>query len=154
MGILVSPAYVDEDANGVILTKNIVDKTGPGFYVSIQVGNTPVTNPPPGIRSEEDLVYWDLNNPVKPFMFKQLQKSNLKIGNTPPPAKILTQAYADALGAALAVAHKHFMKLNEEEEHADKFALDLEFRIHRLDGQPPRIFLKQARPYAEPKREE
>ena len=48
MGMLISPGYPDELANGVAVTRNINQpQLGPGFYINTQLGEEAVTNPNP-----------------------------------------------------------------------------------------------------------
>ena len=52
MGVLVHRAFPDEQANGVLVTRNLADPLTDGIYVNVQKGEESVTNPLAGITPE------------------------------------------------------------------------------------------------------
>ena len=56
MGVIAHPSYQDEYANGVAVSKNLIDPNWMGYYVNAQVGEDLVTNPTADAIPEEFLV--------------------------------------------------------------------------------------------------
>ena len=54
MGVLIEPAFTNERANGVAISRNILDPIyGDASYFNAQAGEASVTNPAPGVTSEQ-----------------------------------------------------------------------------------------------------
>ena len=134
MGICGSRSFPDEEANGVLITRNIIDPFAAGYYVNVQLGEISVTNPEDGSTPEAFSI---LPNPgggvqVAPIYFSSLS----------PDKSILSVAEVEALYAVSKKAQKHFAQLYGQDAYF--FALDIEFKF----DEPNRtVYLKQARPY-------
>ncbi len=137
MAILVSPAFKDELANGVAVTRNIVNpQLGPGLYINTQLGEEAVTNPSPDVVPEELLIQTG-----KSLSLKYLKCSTLK-----KDGPILSDAEMLTLGQYLVKLHTHFKSVMDPRGKNPNFAIDAEFKLANRNGQRV-IVLKQARPY-------
>ena len=134
MGVAVHPAFPDERANGVIVTRNLSDPTVAGFYVNVQAGEVPVTNPADGSTPE---VFVIVERPGGGVQVVRQRLSSLS-----PAAPLMTDAEVQALYTAAWRVQQHFAPLYEVDP--DGFALDLEFKLH---GPERKLVIKQARPY-------
>lgn len=134
MGVAVHPAFPDERANGVIVTRNLSDPTVAGFYVNVQAGEVPVTNPADGSTPE---VFVIVERPGGGVQVVRQRFSSLS-----PDAPLMTDAEVQALYTAAWRVQQHFAPLYEVDP--DGFALDLEFKLH---GPERKLVIKQARPY-------
>jgi len=134
MGICASRSFPDEEANGVIITRNIIDPFAAGFYVNVQLGEISVTNPEDGSTPEAFSI---LPNPGGGIQVAPIYYSNLSPGKA-----IMSESEVSALYSASKAAQKHFAKLYGEDPYY--FALDMEFK---LDDPDRKVYLKQARPY-------
>src|SRR5262249_223684 len=60
MGVLVHPASLSEEANGVAVSRNILDRNrGDMYYINVQAGEASVTNPAPGIATDQLTYSWN-----------------------------------------------------------------------------------------------
>lgn len=143
MAMLVHRSFPDEDSNGVALTANPFDQSGlePAFFVNVQVGETSVVQPPPGVTTESFLYYHD--RPDQPVTF--ISRSSLVAnGQT-----VLTTAQTRELGQALARLRAFFTPLYAPRA-GDAYvwwAMDVEFKFDTTPGEAQRLYIKQARPY-------
>jgi pyruvate, water dikinase len=128
MGCAVNQAFVDELANGVLITQNIVDPATFGMYVNVQRGEASVTNPEGGALPEAFSILADADYQVARSRFSSLS----------PDEPILTRDEIKALYDAGALAQSHFSKL-----YGRSVVLDIEFKL----TPEHRIVFKQARPY-------
>ena len=143
MAVLVSPAYPDEVANGVGVSKNIVDpKLGPGVYLNIQKGSEAVTNPNPDITPDQILVLLKKDSAQKTkYTLKYLKYSSLT--KTEP---VLPYAEVEKIVDYLLELQKHFVKLYHPKNDNPQFALDVEFKVDTQEGSR-KVHYKQARPF-------
>jgi phosphoenolpyruvate synthase/pyruvate phosphate dikinase len=68
MAVLMTPAYVDELANGVAVTANIFDPrpgAEDGFYVNAQLGDASVVLPDPGVTADQFLLFFFHSSPAR-----------------------------------------------------------------------------------------
>lgn len=137
MGVAVHPSFPDEQANGVMLTVNVADPTVAGFYVNVQKGEIPVTNPVDGAVPE---VFSIVEAPGGGVQVIRQRFSTLS-----PDVPLMTDAEVAALYAAAAKIQRHFAPLYDADPFS--FALDLEFKLH---GPSRALVIKQARPYHDP----
>jgi phosphoenolpyruvate synthase/pyruvate phosphate dikinase len=136
MGVLVHPAYLSELANGVAISRDILDPIrADQYYVNVQFGEASVTNPAPGVTSEEFVVRWAW--PGHPITYSS--RSSLLEG------QVLTQAEVDQLIRYLSRIHAHFQPLIDPQGENRWFAMDIEFK---LESSTRRLIVKQARPYS------
>ncbi|TNF36003.1 MAG: hypothetical protein EP329_05660, partial [Deltaproteobacteria bacterium] len=134
MGVAVHPAYTDEQANGVLITRNLADPTIEGFYVNVQEGEVAVTNPESGVVPE---VFTIVGSPAGGVQVIRQRFSSLS-----PDAPLLSTAEVARLYLAAAQIRDHFAPLYGE--RPDQFAVDIEFKFH---GPDRALAIKQARPY-------
>jgi pyruvate,water dikinase len=142
MALLVHPSFPSEEVNGVALTNNPFDRQGlePAFYVNAQVHEFSVVQPPPGTTPESFLHYFNVQN--RPVSY--LSESNL----VAPGERVLSAAQIDELGTALDAIHRFFTRAYAPAAGASSWwAMDVEFKFDGEDGEAPRLFVKQARPY-------
>jgi len=145
MALLVHYNFPDEEANGVAVTSNIFDATGvdPAFYVNVQYGgDVEVVAPPPGVTSDEFLYFF--NEPNQPVTY--LTHSSL----IPKGQTVLTATQIHQLGLALDAIHKRFSPAyGPAAGNKGWYAMDVEFKFDddANPGQPPTLYVKQARPY-------
>jgi phosphoenolpyruvate synthase/pyruvate phosphate dikinase len=148
MAVLSHQSFPDEAANGVAITANPYDASGvdPAFYVNVQRGDdVEVVSPPPGVSSDQFLYYF--SQPNQPISF--IAHSSLVAAGT----TVLTTAQTYELGQALALLHARFsMAYGPAAGNTGWYAMDVEFKFDNEDdpSQPPRCYIKQARPYADP----
>jgi len=65
MGVLVHAAFTNERANGVGVGRNILNPIrGDQFYFNTQAGEASVTNPAPGIVTEQVIYQWPTRTPT------------------------------------------------------------------------------------------
>jgi hypothetical protein len=140
MALLVHSNFPDEEANGVAVTNNPFDPSGlsPAFYINVQTGgDAEVVAPPPGVTSDQFLSYHSLPNQPTTFI---THSSLIPTGTT-----VLTPAQVFELGVALNAIHLRFAPAYSS---GAWYAMDVEFKFDDDgDGQTPRLFIKQARPY-------
>lgn len=134
MGVLVHRGFPGEDANGVAITKNVIDPSRVGYYINAQHGEVSIVNPETGFAPEQ-LLY----KPFAPPEVTVLARSNLTRG-----APVMSEQEVFTLACTLKAAHARFRAHYAEVIPAAEFALDVEFKI---DGPSRRVMLKQARPW-------
>lgn len=138
MGVLVHPNYTDEQANGVAVTKNIVNPSWPGIYVNVQVGEDLVTNPEDESIPEEFLIAQ-----LNPDDWGTYEIQYVRFSNRLPEGEtVLTPDQAEELALRLAIVQSRFRSLYEA---PSSFAMEVEFKI-TVDGN---LIIKQARPWLE-----
>ncbi len=135
MAVLVSTAYPQEVANGVLITQNIADPTVYGMYVNVQAGEIAVTNPEPDTMPEIFTII--------PAPGGGVQVSRQRFSSLSPNVPVMTEKEISALYDAGRKARSHFAKLYGVDEAT--FALDIEFKLF---GPERKLILKQARPYS------
>jgi hypothetical protein len=141
MGILVHPATLSEEGNGVAVSRNVLDPTrGDQYYINAQIGEASVTNPAPAVSTEQ-LVY---QVDRLPPMLYQSQSSLLRALPV-PPASVLSASEARSVACALSAVHNHFRPLLDPEEENRWFAMEVEFK---LIGPARQLHVKQARPHS------
>ena len=130
-----SDSTFPERANGVCVSRNIFDPVrGDAHYVNAQTGEASVTNPAPGVTSEQ-LVYERWLAP--PITYQS--RSSLTADHVLFPPEV------EKLACYLRAAHEHFRARLDPEGKNRWFALEFEFK---LVGPERRMVIKQARPYA------
>lgn len=136
MGVLVHEAFVSERANGVAISRNLLDPTRSDiYYLNAQLGEASVTNPAPGVVTEQ-LTY--TFPPRSPPLDYQSQSS--LAGGEP----VLSLAEVEAISCGLYAIDAHFRALLDPAGEMPWFAMEAEFK---LLGPERRLLLKQARPH-------
>jgi hypothetical protein len=135
MAVLVHQAW-QEVAQGVAISRNALHATRESqFYINAQIGEASVTNPAPGVASDE-IVY---TTPPYPPKATYVARSSLSRG-----AAVLTFAEIQGLGCALAAIHQHFEPWIDPDHTNRLYAMQIEWK---LIGPERRLLVKQARPY-------
>ena len=136
MGVLVHEGFRSERANGVAISRDVLDPTrGDRYYYNVQVGEALVTNPAPGILSDE---FSYQSNGWQKYVY--YDRSTFS-----PDDPVLTEAEVIQLECNLRAVHDHFRPLLDPEQKNAWFAMDVEFK---LIGDERALLLKQARPYS------
>lgn len=137
MGVLVTPNFDNELANGVAVAKNVYDPNWPGFYVNVQVGESLVTNPDPDAIPDEFLI-----SPIgEQFEYEtQYIKRSSLLG--PNQRTVLSATQVTGLVRALEAIQEHFKEVYGKQDDP-AFAMDVEFKF---DIQAA-LVVKQARPW-------
>lgn len=137
MGVAIHPAFTDEEANGVVVTRNLADPALDGLYVNVQPGETSVTNPIDGALPEIfTLVAGAVGGPA---VIRQ------RYSSLSPDAPVLSEGEIARLGEIASEAHNRFAQLYGKDTRDPAFALEIEFK---LDHPGRSVFVKQARPFA------
>ena len=135
MAILVHQAW-KERAQGVGISRNALHATRDSqYYINAQIGEASVTNPAPGVTSDE-IVY---TPPPRQPKADYQARSSLSRGHD-----VLTFAEIQNLGCALESIHFHFRPLLDPDETNRLYAMQIEWK---LIGPERRLLVKQARPY-------
>ncbi len=137
MAVLVHQAWQSEAAQGVAISRNALDAIRDSqYYINAQVGEASVTNPAPGVTSDE-LIYTP--PPRRPKVDYQA-RSSLSRGRD-----VLSFSEIQALGCALHSVHEHYKPLVDPEGENRLYAMQIEWK---LMGSERRLLIKQARPYS------
>ncbi|HEY6527572.1 MAG TPA: PEP/pyruvate-binding domain-containing protein [Cellvibrionaceae bacterium] len=139
MAVLVHRSFPDERANGVAVGRNVLDVTRTDqFYFNIQAGEASVTNPAPGVATEELIYQWP---PRTPTLTYQSYSSLL------PDQRVITPAETRALACAVDAIQKHFRTVLDPNLQDRWFTIETEFKFLGVERQ---LLIKQARPYKMP----
>lgn len=141
MGVLVHRAFRDERANGVAISRNLLEPTrGDQYFINSQAGEASVTNPAPGIGTEQVVYQWGR----QPSLLPQSQSSLLPaLGDG--VGSVLTPSEVEAVACALRTVHRSFRPLLDPERDNRWFAMEVEFKFV---GSERKLLLKQARPHS------
>jgi hypothetical protein len=141
MGLLATPNFPAEEANGVAITNNIFDTSGlePAFYVNVQRDDYSVVLPELGFVPDAYLHFFNL--PGSPVVY--ISHSNL----IPDGETILTPVQINELGVALDAIHNFFRPAFGNEPGV-WYGMDVEFKFDDKDTPgDPQLYIKQARPF-------
>ena len=135
MAVLVHPGFPSERANGVGISRSVLDPTSENsMYINAQVGEALVTNPAPGIVADE-FEYSGITD-VRTF-----HNHSTFSPNTPVMSDDETRFLVCNLGAI----QSHFKPLLDPDDQNPWFAMDVEFK---LMGPARSLVIKQARSYS------
>jgi len=136
MAVLVHPAYKSERANGVAISRDALQPTrADRYYFNAQVGEALVTNPAPGIESDE-LTYELYRSPRVVYHGHS---------TFTPDAPVLSEAEAGFLTCNLYQIHQYFRPILDPYQENAWFAMDIEWK---LMGEGRTLAIKQARSYS------
>lgn len=142
MGILVHRSFPDEDANGVVITKNIFNRNH-AFVVNAQFKEVSVVDATPGIIHDQVIIYtFSSNN--KRYTLEYNTFSNVV---TDTSDHVMSDEELYELGDYLSIINIYFYSrvYDCKCDYAD-FGLDIEFKVDSsLENR--KIYIKQARPY-------
>lgn len=140
IAILVHEAFVSERANGVGISRNILDPLrSDQLYFNFQIGEAAVTNPAPGVTTEQVVhTPWAFGRTDVPELAYQ-GHSSLTDGPVMSPKEIRK------VSCVLESIHDHFRALLDPQQQDRWFAMDIELK---LLGDERALMVKQARPYS------
>lgn len=156
MGIQVNLSFQFEDADGVVVTKNVprdANCIGRCVYIEVQRGNEySVANPAANVKPQKVLVDVDDQDPLNTGLYQVNVMQNSNVADDTKtilphdnPNPVLTMEEIKDLSLQVMRAHIHFKPLLGAKN--DDFSLDLEFKVDREDTALRQVYLKQARPY-------
>lgn len=118
MGVLVHEAFPSERARGVGVSRNVLDPVRSDLdYINVQAGEATVTNPAPGITTEQ-ILYERYRNRIT---YRSL--SNLVEGHVLEPAEV------QELSCALYALEQHFSSVLDPNAEDPYFAVEVEFKF-------------------------
>ncbi|HEX6244186.1 MAG TPA: PEP/pyruvate-binding domain-containing protein, partial [Polyangiales bacterium] len=133
MGVLVHERYDGEAAQGVAISRNLLDVTRSDmYYVDAQHGEASVTNPAPGVSTEQLVYSWQRSPEVVYQSHSSLRRE-----------AVLSLQETRDLVCALAAIHAHFGPLLDPNGNNRTFAMQVEWKL--LPGSRA-VAIKQARP--------
>ena len=144
MGILVHRSFPDEDANGVMITRNLYNENH-GFIINVQYKEESIVFPEPGIIHDQImLLAWSVT-PGQNFMLEYLSFSNIPELNG---QTVMTNEELFELGDYGMALKRHYY---DNLPHScgcsfENFALDIEFKVDS-EVSPRKIYIKQMRPF-------
>ncbi|WP_434044311.1 MULTISPECIES: PEP/pyruvate-binding domain-containing protein [Sorangium] len=137
MAVLVHQAWQSERAQGVAISRNALDAIRDSqYYINAQIGEASVTNPAPGVTSDE-IVY---TPPPRTIKADYHARSSLSRGR-----EVLTFPEIQRLGCVLEAVHAHYRPLVDPLGENRLYAMQIEWK---LMGPERRLLVKQARPYS------
>jgi hypothetical protein len=135
MGVLVHEAFLSERANGVAISRNVLNPIrADQYYINAQVGEASVTNPAPGVTSEQ-FIYRRGRSPRVVYYARS---------SLPGGEQVLSDDEIETLACVVRVIHNGFAELLDPDGLDRWFAVDIEFK---LVGPDRELVVKQARPY-------
>lgn len=144
MGILVHRSFPDEDANGVVITKNLYN-SNPGFIVNVQFKEYSIVFPEPGVLHDQImLLTWSIV-PGQDFMIEYLTFSNIPELEGQP---VMTDEELMELGAYCRALKQHYYQNVPHDCNCSEtdFGLDIEFKVDSQVSER-KLYIKQARLY-------
>jgi hypothetical protein len=142
VAVLVHEEFGSEKANGVAVSRSLSDPNEVDvYYVNAQFGEASVTNPAPGIATEELLYRWFRDPPVV------YQSRSTFVPDRP----VMQLSEIEQLVCRLNIISAHFRPLIDPQKKQPWFAMEVEFKL-MLNPQDPngakRLVIKQTRPYS------
>lgn len=144
MGILVHRSFPDEDANGVVITRNLYNNNH-GYTINVQYKEYSITYPEPGIMHDQIIAY-TINLEQNNYTFEYLTQSNIPELNGQPV--LSNEELYELADYCTEIKQHYFYNLPHNGDEYNLFAVDIEFKV---DSQvtPRKIYIKQARIYAQ-----
>ncbi|MCB0840137.1 MAG: T9SS type A sorting domain-containing protein, partial [Bacteroidetes bacterium] len=144
MGILVHRSFPDEDANGVMITRNLYNEN-PGFIINVQYKEYSIVFPEPGILNDQIMLMSWSPQPGQNFVIEYLTFSNVPELNG---KRVMTdEEILELAGYGMALKRYYYDNIphscNCSFEH---FALDIEFKVDS-EVSSRKVYVKQMRPY-------
>ncbi|NOU46623.1 MAG: hypothetical protein HOO86_06120 [Bacteroidales bacterium] len=141
MGILVHRSFTDEDANGVIITRNLYNDNH-GYTINTQYKEYSIVYPEPGIMHDQIITY-TINLENLRYTIEYLSKSNIPDldGKT-----VLTDDELIRIADYCTAIKQHYYNNIQRNCHCDysDFAVDIEFKVDS-QVEDRKIYIKQAR---------
>lgn len=143
MGILVHRSFPDEDANGVIITKNLYN-VNHAYTFNVQYKEYSIVAPEPGIMHDQILVY-TINLGGNNYTIEYLSQSNIpELGGQ----TVLTNEEIYELADYCTIIKQHYYNNIPHNCNCDyaTFAVDIELKVDS-QVEERKIYLKQVRIY-------
>ena len=142
MGVLVHRSFPDEDANGVVITKNIFNRNH-AFVVNVQFKEINVVDANPGVINDQVIIYtFSSNN--KRYTLEYNTFSNVV---TETSGHVMSDEELYELADYLSVINVYFYsRVYDCKCNYSDFGLDIEFKVDS-SIKDRKIYIKQARPY-------
>lgn len=142
MGILVHRSFPDEDANGVLVSKNLYNEN-PGYIINVQYKEYSIVYPEPGIIHDQIMLFTWSVDPNEDFMIEYLTHSNVPELNG---NRVMTDQEIKELGYLVTSLKNRFYYHLPHDCNCSyqDFGLDIEFKIDSQTS-PRKIYIKQAR---------
>ena len=142
MGILVHRSFPDEDANGVVITKNIFNRNH-AFVVNVQFKEVSVVDAEPGVIHDQVIIYTFSSNNNK----YTLEYNTFSNAITDSSENVMTDKELYKLADYLSIINLYFYnRVYDCKCDYSNFALDIEFKVDS-SIEKRKIYIKQARPY-------
>lgn len=139
MGVLIHAALEDEMANGVVITRNLYDPMRGDIYtVNAQLGEASVTNPAPGVTTEQFIYRVPPRFPLT---------TTMTLSSLAEPANVLSEPETTNLGCSATFVNQQLRPLFDPTSTLPHYALDIEWK---LMGPNRSLVFKQVRPYPFP----
>jgi hypothetical protein len=136
MAVLVHPAYRSERVNGVAISRDALQPThADRYYVNAQLGEALVTNPAPGVDSDELTVE----------LFRSPRFVYHRHSTFTNAVPVTSEAETSVLVCNLYALHQHFRPILDPSQEDAWFAMDIEWK---LMGDARQLLIKQARQYS------
>ncbi len=144
MGVLVHRSFPDEDANGVIITKNPYNSND-AYIINVQYKEYSIVFPEPGILNDQIMLLTWSNVSGQNFTIEYLTFSNVPELNG---ETVMTDEELYELGAYCKALKNHFYDNLPHSCNCIKknFGLDIEFKIDS-QVEDRKLYIKQARFY-------
>jgi hypothetical protein len=137
MGVLIHEAFLGEAANGVAISRNVLNPIRSDiYYMNAQIGEASVTNPAPGVVTEQFVYRWPPRLP--PIIYQT--RSSLAGGQD-----VLSLSEVEAIACGLHAVNAHFRPLLDPAAEDPWFAMEVELK---LTADTRHLVFKQARPHA------
>ncbi len=144
MGILVHRSFPDEDANGVLITKNLYN-INPGFIINVQFKEYSIVFPETGILHDQIILFtYSLDN-SRNFTIEYLSHSNIPDFEG---QNVLSDSELYEIGSyCMKIKEHYFYNLPHNCNCLfNDFGLDIEFKIDS-PNEKRQIYIKQVRPF-------
>lgn len=136
MAVLVHAAFRSERINGVAISRDVLEPTrGDRQYFNVQLGEALVTNPAPGVKSEQ---FTYQPGGYVPVVYHDRSSFS-------PELPLISLAETALISCNLEAIERHFRPLIDPAQANPWFAMDIEFK---LMGPTRALAIKQARPYS------
>lgn len=134
MGILVHRSFPAEEANGVVITKNLYNQYNSAITINVQVGEISVVNPEENYLPDQIIFYTYTDENVIEY---------INHSNVPgmEDKTVMTEDELRELRSFCMAIHYHYCTLNLECN-----PMDIEFKVDRVNG-ARKLYIKQARLY-------
>lgn len=143
MGILVHRSFPNENANGVVVTKNLYNGNH-GYIVNVQIGNNDVVNLNEKRTDDQIILYtFSLTNNTK-YTISYIANSNIL---SKQYKTVLSNDELYSLGDACTLLEEYFYKnIYHSNKSIKDFALDIEFKFDS-EVSNRKLYIKQVRLY-------